>query len=227
MWDVTPREAIQIQHRLNRLINLSWDGRKVSTLAGLDVSFPDKKTVLGAIVILSWPDLKVLETKTVTQPCRFPYVPGLLAFREVPVLLFGLSKIRREPDLLLCDAQGLAHQRRMGLATHLGILLDKPAIGCAKSVLYGTYEESSDEKGSISYMYDDFGDVIGAAVRTRKGVKPVYVSIGHRIDLEKAIEVVLACSPKYRIPEPLRLAHKLSVGEVIDVDASDEEGSLF
>lgn len=224
---MTPKEAIQIQYRLSALVEPVWDGREISTIAGVDVSFPDKKTVLGAVVILSWPDLRVLETLTSTEPCRFPYVPGLLAFREVPVLLGALSRVRIEPDLLLCDAQGLAHQRRMGLATHLGILLEKPAVGCAKSVLYGTYEEPADEKGSVAYMYDDAGEVIGAAVRTRQGVKPVYVSIGNKIDLEKSIEIVLRCSTKYRIPEPLRLAHKLSEGETIEIEGTDEEGSLF
>ena len=224
---MTPKEAIQIQYRLSALVEPVWDGRDISTIAGVDVSFPDKKTVLGAVVILSWPDLRVLETLTSTEPCRFPYVPGLLAFREVPVLLGALSRVRIEPDLLLCDAQGLAHQRRMGLATHLGILLEKPAVGCAKSVLYGTYEEPADEKGSVAYMYDNAGEVIGAAVRTRQGVKPVYVSIGNKIDLEKSIEIVLRCSTKYRIPEPLRLAHKLSEGETIEIEGTDEEGSLF
>jgi len=224
---VTPKEAIQIQYRLSALVEPVWDGREISTIAGVDVSLPDRKTVLGAVVILSWPDLRVLETLTSTEPCRFPYVPGLLAFREVPVLLGALSRVRIEPDLLLCDAQGLAHQRRMGLATHLGILLEKPAVGCAKSVLYGTYEEPADEKGSVAYMYDDAGEVIGAAVRTRQGVKPVYVSIGNKIDLEKSIEIVLHCSTKYRIPEPLRLAHKLSEGETIEIEGTDEEGSLF
>jgi deoxyribonuclease V len=140
-------------------------------------------------------------------------VPGLLSFREIPALLEALERLKTEPDVLMCDAQGIAHRLRMGLAAHVGILLDRPVLGCAKSVLYGTFEEPGREKGSRSYMHDSEGEVIGAAVRTRTSVKPVYVSIGHKIDLEKSIELVLACSPRYRIPVPLRLAHNLSVGK--------------
>jgi deoxyribonuclease V len=214
-WDVTTKEARDIQIRLREQMVPFWDGREVRTLAGADVGFPDKTTVLAAVVVVTYPELRVVETSLKTQPCSFPYVPGLLAFREVPGLLSALEGLQSEPDLLLCDAQGIAHQRRMGLATHVGILLDRPVIGCAKSVLYGTFEEPGE------------GAVIGAALRTRRSVKPVYVSIGNRIDLETAVDIVLKCSPKYRIPEPLRLAHKLSVGEDITRKRVDEEQGLF
>ena len=226
-WNVTTSEARDIQFRLREQIVPVWDGREVRTIAGADVGFPDRTTVLAAVVVATYPELKVVETSIKTQPCTFPYVPGLLAFREVPGLLSALEGLRSEPDVTLCDAQGIAHQRRMGLATHVGILLDSPVIGCAKSVLYGTFEEPGEEKGSYSYMYDKEGEVIGAAVRTRRSVKPVYVSIGNRVDLETAVDIVFKCSPKYRIPEPLRLAHKLSVGEDITRDRVDEEQELF
>ncbi len=226
-WDVSPREAKEIQYRLREKIVDTWDGRNVSLIAGADVAFPEKTTVLAAVVVLTFPDLRVVETHIKSLPCRFPYVPGLLAFREAPALLACLDELRLEPDVLLCDAQGLAHPRKMGLATHVGILLDHPVVGCAKSVLYGTFEPPGEDKGSFSYMYDDSGEVIGAAVRTRDHVEPVYVSIGNKIDLTTSIDLVLKCSPKYRIPEPLRLAHRLSVGEKVECDEDSIEGQLF
>jgi deoxyribonuclease V len=226
-WDVSTTQAKEIQVELRDMIEPVWDDRPVHTVAAADVGFPDKHTVKAAVVVLTWPDLKVLETRVVTQPCTFPYVPGLLAFREVPGLLSALVRIDREPDVLFCDAQGIAHRRRMGLATHVGILLDRPVIGCAKSVLYGKFEEPSAERGAYSHMLADDGEVIGAAVRTRRAVKPVYVSIGNRIDLDTAIEMVLECSPKYRIPVPLRLAHNLSVGRHVPCEASEQEQELI
>lgn len=214
-WDVTPTEAVRIQRDLRDSVDPLWSHHEVRILAGTDVGFPDKHTVRAAVVVVTRPEMQVVETKVATLPCTFPYVPGLLAFREVPGLLAALSGLESEPDLVLCDGQGIAHQRRMGLAAHVGILLEKPTIGCAKSVLFGTFEQPPEAKGSVSYMSDKQGDIIGAAVRTRESVKPVYVSIGNKIDLDTAVRIVLGCSPKYRIPVPLRLAHKLSVGEHI------------
>jgi deoxyribonuclease V len=226
-WDVTTREAKELQLRLKDMIEPVWDGRAVNLVAAADVGFPDKRTVRAAVVVLTWPDLKVVETRVETQRCTFPYVPGLLAFREVPGLLGALEELESEPDVLMCDAQGIAHRRRMGLATHVGILLERPVIGCAKSVLYGKFDEPAVERGSVSYMLDDAGETIGAAVRTRCNVKPVYVSIGNMIDLDTAVDMVLAGSPRYRIPVPLRLAHKLSVGEKVVCETIGQEGSLF
>lgn len=226
-WDVTTQEAKEIQYRLKNMIEPVWDGRPIRTVAGADVGFPDRDTVLAAVVVLTWPGLQVIESNVKAQRCTFPYVPGLLAFREVPGLLSVLGGIEAKPDVLFCDAQGIAHQRRMGLATHVGILLDMPVVGCAKSVLYGRFEEPSDERGSYSHMFDDSGQVIGAAVRTRRAVRPVYVSIGNRIDLDTAIDLVLRCSPKYRIPIPLRLAHKLSVGEDVGPVRVEQDQRLF
>jgi deoxyribonuclease V len=213
-WDVSTGEAKAIQIRLRDSIEPVWDGREVRTVAGADVGFPDKRTVRATVVVLSFPDFRILESSVSMQACTFPYVPGLLTFREAPGLLSALEGIKTPPDVLLCDGQGMAHQRRMGLASHVGLLLDCPVIGCAKSVLCGTFDEPGKARGASSPMFDR-GEVIGAAVRTRDGVKPVYVSIGNRIDLETAVDVVLRCSPKYRIPQPLRLAHRLSVGEPI------------
>jgi deoxyribonuclease V len=214
-WNVTTREAKEIQLGLRDMVRPVWDGRRVETVAGADVGFPDKHTVFAAVVVLSFPDLEVLESSVSTQDVTFPYVPGLLSFREIPGLLAALESIRKPPDVLLCDAQGIAHQRRMGLAAHVGLLIDTPVVGCAKSVLYGKFEPPGDRRGSYSYMLDEAGAVIGAAVRTRERVKPVYVSIGNRIDLRTAIDIVLRCSDRYRIPRPLRLAHRLSVGETV------------
>jgi deoxyribonuclease V len=197
------------------MIEPVWDGRKINTVAGADVGFPDRNTVLAAVVVLSFPDLEIVERSVSTQDCTFPYVPGFLSFREVPGLLSALENIETRPDVLLCDAQGIAHRRRMGLAAHVGLLVDTPVVGCAKSVLYGRFAPPDDKRGAYSHMFDDEGEVVGAAVRTRERVKPVYVSIGNRIDLETAINVVLGCSIKFRIPRPLRLAHRLSVGETL------------
>jgi len=214
-WNVSTREAREIQLSLRGMIEPVWDGRQIDTVAGADVGFPDKHTVLAAVVVLSFPDLEVVESSVSTQDCTFPYVPGFLSFREVPGLLSALENIGAAPDILLCDAQGIAHQRGMGLAAHVGLLVDTPVVGCAKSVLYGKFAPPGEKRGAYSHMFDDEGVVIGAAVRTRERVKPVYVSIGNRIDLETAISVVLRCSTGYRIPRPLRLAHRLSVGETV------------
>jgi deoxyribonuclease V len=208
-WNVSTKEAREIQLRLRARLNPVWDGRTIRTVAGADVGFPDKNTVCASVVVLSFPELEILESSISMQDSTFPYVPGLLTFREAPGLLSALDGIRTPPDVLLCDGQGIAHQRRMGLAAHIGLLLDRPVIGCAKSVLCGTFDQPAAHRGAMSFMLDK-GEIIGAALRTRDGVKPVYVSIGNRIDLGTAVDIVLKCSPRYRIPEPLRMAHKLS-----------------
>jgi len=214
-WNVSIRQAKEIQLRLRDMIEPVWDGRKINIVAGADVGFPDKNTVLAAVVVLSFPDLEIVERSVSTQDCTFPYVPGYLSFREVPGLLSALENIETRPDVLLCDAQGIAHRRRMGLAAHVGLLVDTPVVGCAKSVLYGRFSTPGDKRGAYSHMFAPEGEVVGAAVRTRERVKPVYVSVGNRIDLDTAISVVLGCSTGYRIPRPLRLAHRLSVGETV------------
>jgi len=197
----------------------TWDHRPLRTIAGADVGFPDRNTALAAVVVLTFPDLRAVETRVARTRCAFPYVPGLLAFREIPALLAALKLLATDFDLLLCDGQGLAHPRGMGLATHAGILLDRPVIGCAKSLLCGRFGRVAAGKGSLADIKDDAGTTIGAALRTRDAVRPVFVSVGNRIDLATAVELVLACSVKYRVPVPLRLAHRLSVGQEVALGA--------
>lgn len=200
-----------IQRRLVDHVSLTWDEPSVEAVAGIDVGFAGGKGHAAAAV-LSFPDLQLLDNARVEMEISFPYIPGLLAFREGPVVLAALERLSVEPDLLICDGHGLAHPRRMGIATHVGVLLDVPSIGCAKSRLVGAHQEPGLSKGSYARLYDR-AEVIGAVVRTRDGVKPVYVSIGHRIDLEKAIEFALCCCTRYRLPDPIRWAHRLASEE--------------
>lgn len=183
----------------------------VRVVGGVDVSIK-KERARAAVVLLSFPDLQPLEAATAELPVGFPYVPGLLAFREGPVVLAALERLRGRPDVLIFDAQGLAHPRRMGLATHIGVLLDQPSVGCAKSRLCGEHEEPSPERGSwVPLMSGE--ETIGAVVRTRTDVRPLYVSVGHRVDLETAVELVFSCCTRYRLPEPTRWAHRVAGGE--------------
>jgi len=202
-----------IQRRLAGHVSLAWQEATVETVAGIDVGFARGKGQAAAAV-LSFPDLQLVDSARVEMEISFPYVPGLLAFREGPLVLGALEQLSVEPDLLICDGHGLAHPRRMGIATHVGVLLNVPSIGCAKSRLIGAHQEPGLSKGSYVRLYDG-GEVIGAVLRTRDGVKPVYVSIGHRIDLEKAIEFVLRCCTKYRLPDPIRWAHRLASEETL------------
>lgn len=214
-WDVTPREARAIQESLRMRVIDSWNKRSVKTVVGTDVSFPSKGEVLAAAVVVAYPGMEVLEARVRRGPGGFPYVPGLLSFREAPMLAEALSALRIEPDVILCDGQGMAHPRGMGLACHVGLLADRPAIGCAKSRLIGAFEAPGEAKGRWSALLGKDGATIGAVLRTRDRVSPVYVSVGHRITLPKAIEIVLNCSLKYRIPEPLRFAHRLASGREV------------
>jgi deoxyribonuclease V len=209
-WDVSPRKAREIQDDLRGRVIEGWDGRPINVVVGADVSFPSKTEALAAVVALSYPELSLIESVVRRGECAFPYVPGLLAFREAPILLEALAALGNEADVVLCDGQGLAHPKGMGLASHVGILIDLPTIGCAKSRLYGTHDDPRRSRGGWSPLLGRTGDTLGAVLRTRSDVSPVFVSVGHRIDLKKAIEVVLECSPKYRIPEPLRAAHTLA-----------------
>ena len=186
--------------------------RKGAYVAGIDVGFEKNGAVTrAAVVVLDFPSLELREQAIARQPTKFPYVPGYLSFREIPAVLAALKQLKIRPDLLLCDGQGLAHPRRFGLACHLGVLTDIPSIGVAKSRLIGEHGELPEMKGSWVPLRDD-GEVIGSVLRTRAGVKPLYVSIGHRVSLETAIAYVLRCTPKYRLPETTRLAHKLASG---------------
>ncbi|HOQ05720.1 MAG TPA: deoxyribonuclease V [Anaerohalosphaeraceae bacterium] len=207
-WQVSPKEAASIQSRLAGLVQFCPLPKRIQTAAGLDCAFSgDGLQMAAVIVVLSFPQLEVLEVVQAQDKVRFPYVPGLLSFREAPVCLKAAEKLKIRPDVFLIDGQGVAHPRRLGLASHLGLCLDAPAIGCAKSRLCGVYEEPQTEKGSWSPLWVD-GQPAGAVVRTRRGVKPLFVSVGHRAVLEEAVDFVLGCCRRCRLPEPTRLAHQ-------------------
>ncbi len=203
-WDVTPRDAIAIQEMLRARIKLCDTCEKINVIAGADVSFDDDWGY-GGVITYTYPGLEELERRSVRMKLTFPYIPGLLAFREAPVLLAALEQLSTEPDLLLFDGQGIAHGRRMGIATHMGIVLNKPAIGCAKSRLVGTFDEPGKERGCYKPLVHA-GEAVGAVVRTRNGVKPIFVSPGTGISLATSIKIVLQCLDGYRIPKPTREA---------------------
>jgi deoxyribonuclease V len=223
-WDVSVAEAKHIQESLRGL----WEGRDrlgtIRTVAGLDATFVltesqalrkpvshwnrlrEANRAIGCVVIYQFPQMQEIARAFAILPLEFPYVPGLLSFREIPVLLAALAQLKESPDLLFCDGQGYAHPRRFGLATHLGVLLDKPSIGCAKSVLIGTHGPLAKKAASWTDLLDEkaAGERIGAVLRTRDGVRPIYVSQGHRISLEKAIQLTIAVTSGFRIPRPTR-----------------------
>lgn len=206
-WDISPTKAIDVQSRMREKVIIEKpDIRNIRLLAGVDVSVKDNIS-RSAIVVLTYPDMKIVETVTSIQKTSFPYIPGLLSFREGPVILEGVDKLSTRPDLFIFDGQGLAHPRGIGLASHLGIILDTPSIGSAKSHLYGKYDLPGDEKGDFSVMKDNNYTPIGAVLCTRSGIKPVFVSPGHRTDIVSSVKIILTCSPKYKIPEPIRAAH--------------------
>jgi deoxyribonuclease V len=211
-WDVSPAEARAIQQRLRERIVLSDELRlgRVSFVAGVDVGFEaDGGVTRAAVAVLSYPELKMFDRALAKRPTEFPYVPGLLSFREIPAVLDALGKLDRSPDLLLCDGQGYAHPRRFGLACHLGLLTGVPSIGVAKTRLIGEHGPVGREKGDRAWLRDE-GEVVGAVLRTRRDVKPLYISVGHRISLETAIEYVLGCTTRYRLPETTRAAHRMA-----------------
>ena len=182
------------------------------TIAGFDVGFEDDgATTRAAAVLLDADSLQVLASEVARIPTRMPYIPGLLSFRELPAVLAALEQLREPPDLLLCDGQGIAHPRRFGIASHLGLLVDIPAIGVAKTRLCGTHEEPPNQRGAWTPLWGQ-GEIIGAVLRTRPGVKPLYISPGHRVGLETAIAYVMGCCTRYRLPETTRHAHRLASG---------------
>jgi deoxyribonuclease V len=211
-WDLTPAGARALQERLAGQAELRDRLGSIALVAGIDVGFEDGGRVTrAAVAVLRRGDLQLAESSLARRPTDFPYVPGLLSFREIPAVLDALAALRSAPDLLLCDGQGLAHPRRFGLACHLGWLLDAPAIGVAKSRLLGDFAAPPAERGAWTPLLDR-GDVVGAAVRTRPGVRPVFVSPGHRVDVASAVRLALACTGRYRLPEPSRAAHRLASG---------------
>lgn len=210
-WNIAPNQAIEIQRRLQKKIDFHNFLEDLCVIGGADATFSKRDNLIyGAVSIFSFPNLDLIEEKSAILPLRFPYIPGLLSFREGPVLLECFKKVKNIPDVILFDGQGIMHPRRMGIATHLGILLDKPAIGCAKSYLYGEFNLPANSKGAYEYVRDKTVEIIGACLRTRANVKPVFVSVGGKISLLHAIDIVLHCAKRYRIPEPIRYAHRLA-----------------
>lgn len=205
-WNVTTAEAREIQQQFRSRVVRRGRPRNVRHVAGVDISVRENRAI-AAIVVLNFADLKVVEVATVEQKVPFPYVPGLLSFREIPSILAAAEKLTSRVDLLLLDGQGIAHPRRFGLASHLGVLLDKPTIGCAKTRFIGTHDEPAEEAGCYTDLWDG-EELIGAVLRTRDNVKPMYISVGHKVDLPTALDLVLDCCAGYRLPEPTRLAHQ-------------------
>ncbi len=206
-WKVSPRKAIRIQEELRQRLQLPEGKISLRTIAAGDVSYSHTEDRLyAAFLLFSYPDLTLLERASAQGRATFPYIPGLLTFREAPVLMKAFSKLEIKPDMILVDGQGIAHPRSMGIAAHLGVLLDLPSIGCAKTRLFGTFEEPAKNRGSAIPLRHE-GRTVGLVVRTRTGVKPVFVSPGNKMDIETSGQIVLSLCRGYRIPEPLRQAH--------------------
>ena len=207
-WDKSSQDARRLQMKLATHVIRKNRLGAVKTVAGIDVGIKGDMAC-AAVVVLNFPGLDIAAQSTATRRVTCPYIPGLLSFREGPVILDALDRLEHKPDLLIFDGQGIAHPSRLGIASHIGLLSDLPSIGCAKSRLCGQYQEPGVERGSHVLLMDH-GEAIGAIVRTRTNVKPVFVSIGHRVDLQTCIDVVLACCRGYRLPETTRLAHRLA-----------------
>ena len=216
-------QASALQKRLAPKVRFTPLKKRPKLIAGLDCAFSrDGEKIIAVVVVLKAVGFELIETKSAVRKVVFPYIPGLLSFREGPVCIAAVEKLKSRPDLFIVDGQGIAHPRRLGLAAHLGLLLDKPTVGCAKSRLTGTFEEPGVEKGSYSFLKDKKrkmhkealelqvteNEIIGAVVRTRINVKPVFVSVGNKCLLDDAIKIILACAARYRLPEPTRLAHQ-------------------
>ncbi len=221
-WTLDPVEAARIQNSLRARLKLAWDGRAVRTVGGADVSIQGEQA-RAAIVVLRYPELTPLEGVTATAPLVFPYMAGLLAFREGPAVLAAWERLQQKPDLLMFGGQGIAHPRGLGIAAHMGLWLELPTIGVAKSWLYGRYTEPAETAGSWSELTDPRrgGQVIGSVVRSKERVKPLFVSPGNHIDVAHAIEFVLGCVRGYRLPETMRWAHRVAGGEKLPNPEND------
>ncbi len=210
-WDVSIEQARTIQTKLaSSVVQRDVLPSRIAHIAGIDIGFEKDNTITrAAVVVVSYPQLDVIEQVMAKTPTRFPYVPGYLSFREVPAAIMALEKLSLTPDLLMCDGQGLAHPRRFGVACHLGVLANLPAIGVAKKKLVGEYTDPGPNKGDWTELVDK-GEVIGSVLRSRQNVKPVFISIGHKISLSTAREIVIHCLTAYKLPEPTRLADRLA-----------------
>ena len=225
-WEVSTARAREIQLNLAKRVVTEDGVLNPLLVAGIDISSPDAQGVArGAVVVLSYPELSIVETEMAQGKITLPYIPGLLSFRESPLILDACEKLSNIPDLVLIDGQGIAHPRRLGLASHVGLCLGLPTIGCAKSILCGQHGPLAEEVGSHAELLDN-GELIGAALRTKSRVKPIYVSVGHKIDLASALQWVINCCRGYRLPEPTRLAHLAAGGMLTSVPSHQRELSV-
>lgn len=210
LWPTDPGDAIRVQQQLREKVDRADRFGPVRRLAAIDGHYgADGQSAWAAVALFSWPDLVLEQSVLLMRPLRIPYIPGLLSFREAPAMLDALSMLRSPPDLLMVDGHGIAHPRRLGIAAHVGVLTDLPSIGVGKSLLCGRYQEPENEKGSWSPLVH-WRETVGAALRTRTGVSPVFVSTGHRVSLPSAIDIVLEATGRWRLPEPIRAADTLS-----------------
>ena len=211
-WDLTPKQAIDLQKKLTNQLITQDQFSKIQTVAGVDVGFEQQNTIArAAVAVLALENLELIHSSIARRPVTFPYVPGLLAFREIPVVLDALEQLSHQPDMLLCDGQGIAHPRGLGIAAHLGLLTNIPSIGIAKKRLIGDHEPVGNQKGDYQPLYIKDKQV-GVVLRTRDNVKPLYISPGHRVGITTAMEMVMRCLTKYRLPETTRYAHNLASG---------------
>ena len=208
-WDLSYSQTAQLQRRLASKVRFTPVKTAPKLIAGLDCAFTrDGHGIIGCVVVLKLADFDVVEVKNAVRKVTFPYIPGLLSFREAPVCIAAFEKLETKPELILIDGQGIAHPRRLGLASHLGLFFDRPTIGCAKTRLTGTFNTLALKKDSYTLLKDK-AETIGAVVRTRTNVKPLFVSVGHKCTLKDAVKWTIRCAPKYRLPEPTRLAHQI------------------
>lgn len=226
-WAVSPEEAVRIQAELRSQLVLTWDDRPVETIGGVDIGLKED-LARAAIVIIRLADLKPIEGVTADVPLVFPYIPGLLSFREGPAVLAAWEKVQHKPEVVMFDGQGIAHPRGMGIASQMGLWLKRPTIGVAKSKLYGQHEPIGAEKGAQVPLYDRRKppQLIGAVIRTRERANPLYISPGHLIDVPHAVDLVLRCVTQYRLPEPTRWAHNFAGGRPLPL-ADDVQPRLF
>lgn len=208
-WNVKPETAIRTQVRLAKKIRLVPLRKEPKIIAGCDVFFQEE-TAIGSIVVMSYPDLQIIEEIRRETFVKYPYIPTLLTYREAPALIPCFRKLRTVPDVFIFDGQGISHQRRLGLAAHMGLILSRPTIGCTGKRLFGTGEMPGKKRASFTYLKDKERNILGAILRTKERIKPVAISPGNKITLEEAVKIILKCTARYRLPEPIRAAHRLA-----------------
>lgn len=216
--DISVEEAKQLQKRLAKKVKIIPLKKRVERVGGVDVCIKENRAV-ACVVVMSYPNMKILDVSIESKEISFPYIPGFLSFREGPIIIEAIKKLSLVPDVFIFDGQGIAHPRKMGIATHIGVVLDISTVGCAKSVLCGTYKEPDKEKGSWTPLVYK-GNIVGAVLRTKTSVKPVIVSVGNKIELSQCIEIVLKCSTRYRLPEPVRQAHIIAGKEMKRIEST-------